>query len=108
MDLGSKLEISSLFDAYGGLLTDKQREVLSLYLIDDLGITEIAQNLNKTRQAAYDFINTAISSLKRIEEKVGYAREKNNIKAELNAILSNSSLSVEQIKVRLDKLNKKI
>lgn len=65
MDILSKIELTKLFDAYGKLLTEKQQVVLNYYLIDDLGISEISEILNKTRQATYDFINVSVFSLKK-------------------------------------------
>ena len=97
MNLNNKIELITLFDYYSGLLTDKQRGALKLYLIEDLGITEIAQNLNITRQATYDLINVATASLRQTEGKLGLIKSNSLAKKELDSILNDSSLTKSQI-----------
>ena len=41
-DFGKIAEISLLYDFYGALLTDKQREVMALYHEENLSLSEIA------------------------------------------------------------------
>ena len=41
-DLGQRLEQSWLLAFYGGLLTDKQRQIISMHCDEDLSLAEIA------------------------------------------------------------------
>ena len=54
-----------LFDFYGDLLTDKQREYC------DLSLFEIAEMNGTSRQAVWDIIRRAEQTLRQIEEKTG-------------------------------------
>ena len=57
------LHISELLDIYGGLLTEKQQRLTSLYYEEDLSLGEIAENEAITRQGARDFIKRSENQL---------------------------------------------
>ena len=60
-----------LFDFYGDLLTDKQREHYDLHYMSDLSLFEIAEMHGTSRQAVWDIIRRAEQTLREIEEKTG-------------------------------------
>ena len=60
-----------LFDFYGDLLTEKQREYYDLHFNSDLSLQEIAEQSGVSRQAVWDIIRRAEQSLFDIEEKTG-------------------------------------
>ncbi|MCD8086321.1 MAG: DNA-binding protein [Clostridiales bacterium] len=60
-----------LFDFYGDLLTDRQKEFYDLYYNEDLSLAEIAENANITRQGVRDVIVRADAILTEMEEKTG-------------------------------------
>lgn len=63
-----------LFDFYGELLTDKQREYFDLHYNDDLSLAEIAEQAGISRQGVWDIIRRAEDTLRRTEEKTGLVR----------------------------------
>ena len=63
--------MTMLYDFYGDLLTDRQKEFYDLYYNEDLSLAEIAQNYGITRQGVRDIIVRAEASLQEIEEKTG-------------------------------------
>ena len=67
------LEISYLLDFYGDVLTEKQRDVMEQYYNDDLSLSEIGENFGITRQGARDAIKHGETTLKELEDKVGFA-----------------------------------
>lgn len=60
-----------LFDFYGELLTDKQREYFDLHYNEDLSLAEIAEQTGISRQGVWDIIRRAEASLRETEEKTG-------------------------------------
>jgi predicted DNA-binding protein YlxM (UPF0122 family) len=64
-------EMAMLFDFYGELLTDRQKELFDLYYNEDLSLSEIAENTGITRQGVRDAIVRAEGILSEMEEKTG-------------------------------------
>lgn len=63
--------MAMLFDFYGQLLTDKQREMMGLFYDDNLSLTEIAQEYGISRQAIYDILKRTEAILEDYESKLG-------------------------------------
>lgn len=60
-----------LFDFFGELLSDRQKEYFDLYYNEDLSLAEIAQLNGITRQGVRDAIVHAKQTLLAMEEKTG-------------------------------------
>jgi uncharacterized protein len=69
------LEIGFLFDAYGNLLTEKQREIIELYYYYDLSLGEISEQLSISRQGVHDSIKKSEQLLRDYEEKLGFVKK---------------------------------
>lgn len=72
MNIAKREEIISLYDAYYNLLTAKQRQYFEQYYFDDLSISEIASNLDVSRNAVFDQIKRVVSILEDYEKKLNY------------------------------------
>jgi len=73
---GNPLEMALLFDFYGELLTEKQREFFDLYHNNDYSLVEIAEIAGITRQGVLDVVSRAECVLRNMEDKLGLvARE---------------------------------
>ena len=66
------LKRTMLFDFYGELLTDKQREYYDLHYNEDLSLYEIAEQRGVSRQAVWDIIRRAEAVMLELEEKTGF------------------------------------
>lgn len=66
--------MTMLFDFYGDLLTERQREFFDLYYNEDLSLAEIAENSGITRQGVRDVLVRSEAYLTEIEEKTGIVR----------------------------------
>ena len=69
--MAKNLEVTMLFDIYGGMLTKKQQDFISYYYDDDLSLAEIAENEGITRQGVRDAIKRAEAQLFAFEEQLG-------------------------------------
>ncbi len=63
-------EMCLLFDFYGEVLTEKQREVFDLYYNEDLSLAEISEHIGITRQGVRDSILRAEHTLRDLEDKL--------------------------------------
>lgn len=72
MDLLAKKEhLSSLFDFYESLLTEKQREYFRYYYFEDYSLSEIANLYGVSRNAIYDLLQKTFNLLEIYESKLG-------------------------------------
>ena len=70
-DLVKTLRMNYLFDFYQSLLTDKQRNYLELFYLQDYALSEIADTFNVSRQAVYDNIRRTGDLVEDYEAKLG-------------------------------------
>ncbi|AIS52550.1 DNA-binding protein [Thermoanaerobacter kivui] len=80
------LFMNLLYDFYGALLTDKQKEIFEMYYLNDYSLGEISELLNISRQGVYDTLKRAESSLKFFEEKLGLVKRHQEIMNKLQEI----------------------
>lgn len=65
---------SMLYDFYGELLTDKQREYFDLHYNNDLSLSEIAEQTGISRQGVWDNIRRAQDAMGDMEKKTGLVK----------------------------------
>ena len=75
-----------LYDFYGDLLTDRQKEFYDLYYNEDLSLAEIAENYGITRQGVRDVIVRAEAYLTEIEDRTGLIRRFHTMQSQLREI----------------------
>ena len=63
--------MTMLFDFYGELLTERQKEFFDLYYNEDLSLAEIAENSGISRQGVRDVIVRAEGVMQEVEDKTG-------------------------------------
>ncbi len=80
------LEITILLDYYGGVLTEKQREVIELYYEDDLSLSEIAEHSGITRQGVRDAIKRGENTMLELEENLGFVKKMEEYRERLERI----------------------
>ena len=83
----SAWELALLFDYYGGMLTDKQRECFDMRYNQDLSLGEIAETLGVSRQAVNDNLTRTEALLRRMEENIGSVKRYNDVRKALREIL---------------------
>ncbi len=93
MDIKERILYSNLYDLYGDLLTEKQKDMIKFYLFDNLSMQEIADNEKISRQAVKSNLDTAFNYLNDLEKKLQLYALKNDLKLRLKEILNISSIS---------------
>lgn len=77
--MNKDLRYNELFDVYGKLLTDKQREIFSSYFDYDLSLSEIAESQGTTRQNVYDAVKKVKEKLDEYEKILRLASKNSQI-----------------------------
>ena len=80
-------ELVLLFDTYGGMLTDKQRECFDMRHNQDLSLGEIADELGVSRQAVNDNLSRTEALLRRMEENIGCVKRDMLLRKAMEEIL---------------------
>ena len=78
--------MTMLYDFYGDVLTDRQKEFYDLYYNEDLSLAEIAENYGITRQGVRDVIVRAEAYLTEIEDKTGLIRRFHTMQGQLREV----------------------
>lgn len=60
-------KVARLLSLYGGILTERQRELCRCYFLDNLSLAEIAENKNVSRQAVHDSIERCLELLEKAD-----------------------------------------
>ena len=68
------LELILLYDYYGNLLTERQRECFELRYDQDLSLGEIGEELGISRQGVHDNLSRTEALLRNMEQKTGCAK----------------------------------
>lgn len=87
-----------LYDIYGSLLTDKQKEYFEDYYFKNLSLSELASKYNISRNAIHKQLKETINKLENYEEKLNIVK-KNKMLEELLA-----NISDEEIKRKLQEV----
>lgn len=69
-DLVKTLRMNYLFDFYQSLLTNKQKNYLELFYLQDYSLSEIADTFEVSRQAVYDNIRRTGDLVEYYESKL--------------------------------------
>ena len=86
--MDKNIKISILCQIYGKLLTEKQYQVLDDYYNNDLSLSEIAENLNITRQAVRDNLKKGENKLFEYEEKLNVMKKTMEQEEKIAIVLS--------------------
>lgn len=91
------LHVSRLFDIYGPLLTDRQRELIELHYGQDLSLGEIADQDGISRQAVHDQLTRAEKALAGYEDRLQLLarrqRESERLKAARTALTAGDNVA---------------
>ena len=86
------IEIVLLYDYYGDLLTDRQKECFEMRYYQDLSLGEIASELGISRQGVHENLNRAEALLRNMEAKTGCVKRDQACRKATNVILEKAAL----------------
>jgi predicted DNA-binding protein YlxM (UPF0122 family) len=89
--MDKNIKVSMLLEMYGKLLTDKQVDVIDLYYNQNLSLSEIAEELNITRQGVRKSLVDGEKKLVDIEEKLGFMAQKQRREKLINDMIEKSN-----------------
>ena len=81
-----------LYDFYGDLLTDHQKEIYEAYALDNLSLAEMANEFGISRQGVHDIIKRVNASLEEYEKKLGLVKKFLKVKEEVARIQESSDI----------------
>lgn len=103
------VQVARLFDTYGSLLNEKQKDVINCYYNEDLSLNEIAKNNNKSKQAISDMIQRSVDKLFEFENELSLIKKKNQLREDLSLLReliesSNQSEAMDMIDEMINKI----
>ena len=82
------LEIVLLYDYYGDLLTDRQKECFEMRYYQDFSLGEIGEELGISRQGVHDNLSRTEALLRNMEAKTGCVRRDQACRKAVSTILA--------------------
>ena len=101
-------ELILLYDYYGDLLTDRQRECFELRYNQDLSLGEIGQELGISRQGVFDNLSRTEALLRNMETKTGCVRRDLQCRKAMQTIRQTAQMLVEIDDNRVSNLARQI
>ena len=86
MKMDEILKQSLLYDFYGELLTEHQKEIYEQFIVDDLSLSEIAKDAGISRQGVHDLIKRCNKLLEDYEAKLHLVERFLSIKEKVHQI----------------------
>ena len=96
-----------LLDTYGGILTEKQYDMLDSYYCSDLTLDEIAQNHGISKQAVHYAIKNAEDKIEKLESQLHILEKYDTLEKKLSALklaASERATDLEQVAKALDEI----
>ncbi len=84
--MDKRYEEALLFDFYGELLTERQKQIFQAVVMEDLSFSEVGGEYGITRQGVHDMIKRCGRILAGYEEKLGLVRRFLDVKARAEKI----------------------
>jgi UPF0122 protein CLONEX_03047 len=96
MKMNEILEQALLYDFYGELLTSHQKEIYEQFVLEDLSLSEIAEDAGISRQGVHDLIKRCNKTLEGYETKLHLVEKFLSIKEKVHRM--NELLEKEDVR----------
>jgi len=94
------LKQSLLYDFYGELLTEHQKEIYEQFIVEDLSLSEIAKDAGISRQGVHDLVKRCDKILEEYEAKLHLVEKFLSIKDkvhQINGLLENAKADENEL-----------
>ena len=105
------LKQSLLYDFYGELLTEHQKEIYEQFIVEDLSLSEIAKDAGISRQGVHDLIKRCNKILEEYEAKLHLVEKFLSVKEkvhQINGLLEESKTDESQLMQEIRKISGEI
>ena len=104
------VEQGLLYDFYGELLTDHQRQVYEAAVYDDMSLTEIADEHGISKQGVHDLIKRCTKSLQGYEDSLHMIRRFEAIKSQAEELrsLADEDMDITDFRKKVGDISEKI
>ena len=103
-NLEKNVRLSSLYDLYKNLLTEKQRQYFEEYYFNDESLKEVAENFNVSRNAIYLSLKEVEEALENFEAKLSLKAKQEKREELFNKLKDNASSEVLKIIEELEEI----
>ena len=103
-NLEKTVRLSSLYDLYKNLLTEKQRQYFEEYYFNDESLKEVAENFNVSRNAIYLSLKEVEEALEDFEAKLSLKAKQDKKEELLNKLKDNASSEALKIIEELEEI----
>lgn len=103
------LKQALLYDFYGELLNDHQKEIYEQFVLEDLSLSEIAQDAGISRQGVHDLVKRCQKTLEGYEARLHLVEKFLNIKEQIrkiDALLDEYENSVPPAREMIEKIRR--
>lgn len=110
ISMDKRYEQTLLLDFYGQLLTEKQRAICQMYLLEDWSLREISEELNISRQGVSDALHRGLELLEKMEKQLHMRERICNVSKEIERLEQQikAGASEEECLMQLQKLKNEI
>ena len=99
MELEKTVELSLLLDTYGSLLTNRMKDILTMYVCENLSLQEIGEYFRISKPAVLDAIRMSSQKLINYENSIKMLQLKN----EINNLIDKDIVSKDNLKKLIEK-----
>ena len=107
--LAKRAWINTLFDYYGGLLTQRQQSIITWYYGDDLSLSEIALSLGISRTAVSDALKQSVEKMMLVDEQLHLIETEQKLIAWIQSLavpLDEKKKMISELSLRLKRRRK--
>ena len=101
-----KSRIKELMDVYPGLLTEKEKRVLKLYMNPGFSGSDVARELKVSRQAVHDHIKRALDRMESCEQTVNFLSKRIKMKKDIEKLIELINSISEKLPLCKEELEK--